>query len=130
MGSQETGVSVVVPVYNSMATLGALVERLQQVLPTLAARYEVILVNDGSRDNSWETITELAAQHSFVHGINLMRNYGQHNALLAGIRAARYSVMVTMDDDLQHPPEGPPAGGRHMPVIPKSICSQRPRGID
>jgi glycosyltransferase involved in cell wall biosynthesis len=105
MGTQETGISVVVPVYNSMVILPALVGRLQQVLPTLASDYEVILVNDGSRDSSWDTIKELAAEHSFVCGINLMRNYGQHNALLAGIRAARCSLIVTMDDDLQHPPE-------------------------
>jgi undecaprenyl-phosphate 4-deoxy-4-formamido-L-arabinose transferase len=64
-----------------------------------------VLVNDGSRDNSWSIIEQLAAQHPWVHGIGLMRNYGQHNALLAGIRAASFSVIVTMDDDLQHPPE-------------------------
>jgi len=63
------------------------------------------MVNDGSRDGSWGVIGELAAQHDWVRGINLMRNYGQHNALLCGIRQARYQVTVTMDDDLQHPPE-------------------------
>jgi undecaprenyl-phosphate 4-deoxy-4-formamido-L-arabinose transferase len=62
-------------------------------------------VNDGSADDSWEVILQLARIHSWVRGINLMRNYGQHNALLAGIRAAQYEVIVTMDDDLQHPPE-------------------------
>jgi undecaprenyl-phosphate 4-deoxy-4-formamido-L-arabinose transferase len=96
---------VVVPVYNSQATLPALIDRLATVLPGAAARFEVVLVNDGSRDASWDAIDELARKHSWVRGINLMRNYGQHNALLAGIRAARYPVTVTMDDDLQHPPE-------------------------
>jgi undecaprenyl-phosphate 4-deoxy-4-formamido-L-arabinose transferase len=97
--------SVVVPVYNSQATLPALIDRLGAVLPGVAARFEVVLVNDGSRDESWEGICEAARKHPWVRGINLMRNYGQHNALLAGIRAVRCAVTVTMDDDLQHPPE-------------------------
>lgn len=98
-------ISVVVPVYRSEATLPMLVERLQPVLSALAGPYELVLVNDGSPDRSWEIIEQLAAKHSWVRGIRLMRNYGQHNALLCGIRAARYEIVVTMDDDLQHPPE-------------------------
>jgi undecaprenyl-phosphate 4-deoxy-4-formamido-L-arabinose transferase len=75
------------------------------VLPTLFANYEIILVNDGSRDASWEIISNLAKTHSRIRAFNLMRNYGQHNALLCGIRAAQYPITVTMDDDLQHPPQ-------------------------
>jgi undecaprenyl-phosphate 4-deoxy-4-formamido-L-arabinose transferase len=97
--------SVVVPVYNSAATLRPLTERLAAVLPQQAATFELILVNDGSRDRSWEVIGELRRAYPWVHGINLMRNYGQHNALLCGLRAAQGEVIVTMDDDLQHPPE-------------------------
>lgn len=82
-----------------------LVERLQPVLSAVAGPYELLLVNDGSPDRSWEIIEQLAAKHSWVRGIRLMRNYGQHNALLCGIRAARYEIVATMDDDLQHPPE-------------------------
>jgi undecaprenyl-phosphate 4-deoxy-4-formamido-L-arabinose transferase len=97
--------SVVVPVFNSEASLPLLCDRLSIVLPQLTDRYELILVNDGSRDCSWMVIMGLAERHTWVHGINLMRNYGQHNALLCGIRAAREEIIVTMDDDLQHPPE-------------------------
>lgn len=100
-----TGISVVVPVYNSEGSLTPLLERLAAVLPDLAPRYEVILVNDGSRDGSWPVIEQLVAQYEWVRGIDHMRNYGQHNALLTGIRQARYATLVTMDDDLQHPPE-------------------------
>ncbi len=103
--SSMQSLSVVVPVYNSEETLEPLIARLGQVLPTLAPRYEVVLVNDGSRDRSWAVIERLARQQTWVRGVNLMRNYGQHNALLAGVRTARYAVIVTMDDDLQHPPE-------------------------
>jgi len=97
--------SVVVPVYNSEASLGELVARLGPVLAGTGAAFELILVDDGSRDGSGRVIEELASRHGWVRGIHLMRNFGQHNALLCGIRAARHDVIVTMDDDLQNPPE-------------------------
>ncbi|HJZ96282.1 MAG TPA: glycosyltransferase family 2 protein [Candidatus Solibacter sp.] len=97
--------SVVVPVYNSEGTLRELTERLASVLPQIAAEYELILVNDGSVDDSWRVVEELIRTYPWVRGINLMRNYGQHNALLCGIRMAVYEVAVTIDDDLQNPPE-------------------------
>jgi undecaprenyl-phosphate 4-deoxy-4-formamido-L-arabinose transferase len=97
--------SIVVPVYNSEGSLKLLIERLAQVLPGVSDQYEAILVNDGSRDQSWRVIASLVAEYDWVRGINLMRNYGQHNALLCGIRQARYDLIMTMDDDLQHPPE-------------------------
>ena len=99
------GISVVIPVYRSEKILPELVRRLNVVLPGIAAKREIILVNDCSPDASWEAIVQLAALHPEIKPINLMRNYGQHNALLCGIRAASYDVIVTMDDDLQHPPE-------------------------
>jgi glycosyltransferase involved in cell wall biosynthesis len=102
---ERRSISVVTPVYNGEASLGELCRRLAEVLPRISAQHEVILVNDGSRDRSWETISELCSRSPVVRGLNLMRNYGQHNALLCGIRAAKYDLVVTMDDDLQHPPE-------------------------
>jgi len=99
------GVSVVVPVYNSEGMIRTLVERARAALDSIGREYELILVNDGSADGSWKKIREAAAEHGWITGINLMRNYGQHNALLCGVRKAQYSVTVTMDDDLQHPPE-------------------------
>lgn len=98
-------ISVVVPVYNSEGTLKLLVERLKKALASVAELYEIVLVNDGSHDGSWAVIQELRAETPIVRGLNLMRNYGQHNALLAGIRQARYEIIVTLDDDLQNPPE-------------------------
>ncbi len=102
------GISVVIPVYNSEQTLPMLVERLHPVLHELSHSFELILVNDGSRDDSWSVAQQLADGHDWIIGINLMRNFGQHNALLCGIRAARYPYTVTMDDDLQNPPEAIP----------------------
>lgn len=101
-------ISVVVPVYNGALTVADLVAALEPVLRRCASGFEVVLVNDGSPDHSWAKIEELARAHSWVRGINLMRNYGQHNALLCGIRAARFDTIVTMDDDLQHPPDQVP----------------------
>jgi undecaprenyl-phosphate 4-deoxy-4-formamido-L-arabinose transferase len=80
------------------------VEELEKVLPTCSNGFELILVNDASPDHSWQVITDLAKERAWVHGINLMRNVGQHNALLCGIRAAKYEVVATIDDDLQNPP--------------------------
>lgn len=99
-------ISAVVPVYNSQSTLGPLVERLSRTLGDLATgHFEILLVNDGSRDASWDVIQQLVENTPRVVGLDLMRNYGQHNALLAGIRAAKGEIIVTLDDDLQNPPE-------------------------
>jgi glycosyltransferase involved in cell wall biosynthesis len=98
-------ISVVVPVYNSEQTLKPLAERLTAVLSPLTLKLEIVLVNDGSRDGSWKAVEELAASMPQVRGIDLLRNFGQHNALLAGIRAAKGEIIVTLDDDLQNPPE-------------------------
>jgi len=102
---ERRSLSVVTPVYNGEASVAELCRRLGEVLPRVATQHEIILVNDGSRDRSWEVISDLSSRWPTVHGLNLMRNYGQHNALLCGIRTAKYDVIVTIDDDLQHPPE-------------------------
>jgi undecaprenyl-phosphate 4-deoxy-4-formamido-L-arabinose transferase len=99
------GLSIVVPVYNSQDSLPILLERLGALLPTLVPRFEVILVNDGSRDLSGAVIDRECATREWLVGVHLLRNFGQHNALLCGIRQARYETIVTMDDDLQNPPE-------------------------
>ncbi|RJP23501.1 MAG: glycosyltransferase [Candidatus Abyssobacteria bacterium SURF_5] len=97
--------SVVVPVFNSQFSLPELARRLAPVLEATGEKYELILVNDGSQDQSWNVIRNLVEQYKWIRGIDLMRNYGQQNALLCGIRNARHEFIVTMDDDLQHPPE-------------------------
>lgn len=103
------GVSVLVPVYNSAKMLGGLLEELVPVLDGLGMPWELILVNDGSRDNSWQEIQGLSRLYpERVRGINLMRNYGQHNALFCALQHARYSICISMDDDMQHPPQAIP----------------------
>ena len=96
-------ISVVVPVYNSEQTLATLVSRIASSLEGHV--FEILLIDDGSRDQSWQQVLRLAEGSPTIRGINLMRNYGQHNALLCGIREARGETIVTIDDDLQHPPE-------------------------
>jgi glycosyltransferase involved in cell wall biosynthesis len=99
------GISVVVPVYRGMRTLEELHRRIDAVVCGTGTPFEIVLVDDASPDDSWQVICALASRHGNVRGIQLLRNFGQHAALLAGVRSARYSVMVTLDDDLQNPPE-------------------------
>lgn len=105
MTDLRSGISIIIPVYNSEKSLSALISRLKPALDRLGRNYELILVNDGSKDRSWDIMHALACDHSWIRAINLMRNYGQHNALLCGMRAAKFDITITMDDDLQNPPE-------------------------
>ena len=98
------GLSVVIPCYHSEGSLRPLVEALRPVLAAHAPAFEILLVNDASRDRTGAVAAELAQAFPEVIAIDLMRNYGQHAALLCGIRVARFDVVITMDDDLQHPP--------------------------
>ena len=113
--------SVVIPVYCSSKGLADLASRLFPVLDGTEMSYEVIFVDDGSTDDSWIELAALQRAHlRRIVAIQLMRNYGQHNALMAGFRHARGSLIVTMDDDLQHPPE----------EIPKLLDAIRTRDLD
>lgn len=98
------GVSVVIPVYRSGDGLKKLYEELSVEMDKLGQPWELVLVEDCGGDNSWQVIEQLVEEKDHVFGVQLMRNFGQHNALLAGVGQARYDKIVTMDDDLQHPP--------------------------
>lgn len=104
--AEETlDLSVVIPVYKSRGSLPQLLPRLERALRERGASFEVVLVNDHAPDDCWSLVEQWAASQPWVRGICLTRNYGQHNALLCGVRAARGARIVTLDDDLQHPPE-------------------------
>src|SRR5437762_5487464 len=104
-GREAEAVSVVIPTFNSATTLSPLVHQIEDVFAQLDRDVEILLVDDGSTDSTWDVISALTRQHPFIRGLQLMRNYGQHNALLAGIRAAKMPIVVTIDDDGQHPAE-------------------------
>lgn len=97
--------SVIIPVYNGAETIRQLSDRLEKTLHEVFSDYEILLIDDGSPDNSWTVIQEICQKFGKFRGIHLMRNFGQHNAVLCGIREARFEITITMDDDLQHPPE-------------------------
>lgn len=118
---EAVDLSVVIPVYNSAATLMTLVDRLLPVLSKVGKTHEIVFVEDGSVDSSWSVLRDLARQHpGQILAIQLMRNFGQHNALMCGFRHARGELIVTMDDDLQNPPE----------EIPKLIKAIELSGLD
>jgi polyisoprenyl-phosphate glycosyltransferase len=103
--NSELDLSVVVPVYRSAETLRQLTDALLPVLKATAPRHEIVFVEDGSPDESWRVLSELQAEHpESIVAVQLMRNFGQHNALMCGFRHARGRFVVTLDDDLQNPP--------------------------
>nr|MDQ3048438.1 glycosyltransferase family 2 protein [Bacteroidota bacterium] len=96
-------ISIVIPVYNSEAILAELYTRICSALKEHVS-FEIILVDDGSKDGSWKKIKRLAAENPYIKGIQLRKNSGQDNALLAGLRASTGNFCLIMDDDLQHNP--------------------------
>lgn len=89
--------------------LPELCHRLGKILQAIESEYEIILVEDGGGDSTWQVIQTLATSDNRIRGLLHSRNYGQHNAILSGIRVARYEIIITLDDDLQNPPEEIPA---------------------
>lgn len=100
-----TQISVVIPVYKAEECLQELYLRLKASLATITDNFEIIMVEDCGGGRSWDIILELSKIDKRIRGVQLSRNFGQHNALLCGIRTVQGEVIVTMDDDLQHLPE-------------------------
>ncbi|AOT69411.1 glycosyltransferase family 2 protein [Geosporobacter ferrireducens] len=99
-------ISVVIPVYNSEKTLAELILRLTHTLQKLCTiQYEIILVDDHSQDDSYRELQRLKKHHPQIKLIQLERNFSQQNALMCGLHYAEGTFIITMDDDLQHPPE-------------------------
>ena len=97
--------SIVIPIYNSESTLNILCNQIIHVFEDISPDYEIILIDDCSRDNSWKILKELHAKNSKIKIIHLQKNFGQHNAVLCGLNHAIGDYIITMDDDLQHPPD-------------------------
>jgi len=106
--------SIVVPVYNSEKTLPLLYERLIKVMESLETTFEILFVEDEGRDGSWEVLCNLAKRDKRISAIQLMRNQGQARATMCGLRHSAGQFVVTIDDDLQHPPE-------EIPVLIKAL---------
>jgi undecaprenyl-phosphate 4-deoxy-4-formamido-L-arabinose transferase len=108
--SHAPSVSILIPVYRNDGGLDELVSRIQGSMAgsAYANDFELVLIDDCSPDNSWKVIQQLAQTYSFVQGATLSRNFGQHNAIMAGLNLVSGQYVVLMDDDLQHPPEAIP----------------------
>jgi glycosyltransferase involved in cell wall biosynthesis len=98
--------SVIIPVYNSSSIILKLVSKISEEILKIKriSTYQIVLINDCSEDSSWSEISKICNQEKFIVGINLMKNYGQHNAIMAGINIAEGDYVITMDDDFQHSP--------------------------
>ena len=97
--------SVVIPVFNSETMIGETVERVKSFFKNNEMLCEIILVNDGSRDHSWDKIKSLALENKNITSVNFVKNYGQHTAIFCGMQHAKGDFLITLDDDLQNPPE-------------------------
>ncbi|NOH04656.1 MAG: glycosyltransferase family 2 protein [Chloroflexi bacterium] len=97
--------TIVIPVYNSSSIIGKVVEHTVKFFEQHSWNYEIILINDGSRDQSWSVISEQASRYPYITAINLMRNYGQHTAVYCGFKYSSGDYVITIDDDFQNPPE-------------------------
>jgi polyisoprenyl-phosphate glycosyltransferase len=105
MNKTQIDISIIIPVYNGKDSLKELLNRINAVLNTKYS-YEVLMIDDGSSDNSWNEILTLKTEHPVIlKGVKLKKNYGQHNAIMCGFSIAQGKFLITMDDDLQHPPE-------------------------
>ena len=96
-------ISVIIPVYNSSSIVKLLIENLEKNL-IFVDDFEIILINDFSTDNSWEEIVKISKNNKKIRGINLSKNYGQHNAIMAGLNECRGEFIILMGDDMQHDP--------------------------
>lgn len=111
--------SVVAPCYKSTRTLAELCQRIKDMFDEWEKPYEIILVNDASPDDTWSVICDLAEHNEHIRGINLTRNFGQQAAVLCGFSQARGEFVVTIDDDLQHPPEEIP--NLHRELVEQNV---------
>jgi undecaprenyl-phosphate 4-deoxy-4-formamido-L-arabinose transferase len=122
---ERIDLTVIVPVLNEAPTLEELAERLVGVLHRMGKSYEVIFVDDGSTDDSAKLLKDLYELHPTIKVIRLNRNYGQHMAILAGFERARGEVVVTLDGDLQNPPEEIPRLLEKIQEGYDVVCGQR-----
>jgi len=116
----ESVISVVIPVFNEEDNLAALIGRLQPVLRSLGRPYEIVMIDDGSRDGSLAILKDLVRENPELRVVELTRNYGQHAAIMAGFSIVRGDIVVTLDADLQNPPE----------EIPRLVAEMENGGYD
>ncbi|HVA98883.1 MAG TPA: glycosyltransferase family 2 protein, partial [Bacteroidia bacterium] len=103
---EKSSISVLIPVFNSQETINELFNRIDSAFSKIENKYQLVLVDDGSRDDSWNEIEKLKkANHEKIIAVRLAKNFGQHNAILCGFHFCKGDLVLTMDDDLQHPPE-------------------------
>ncbi|MDI9570702.1 MAG: glycosyltransferase [Pseudomonadota bacterium] len=120
MTKAESVISAVIPVFNEEDNLKALIGRLQPVMRSLGRPYEIVMIDDGSRDGSLAILKDLARENPELRVVELTRNYGQHAAIMAGFSIVRGDIVITLDADLQNPPE----------EIPRLVAEMENGGYD
>lgn len=118
--SKEALLSVVIPVYQEGSHIGESIQTIDRILKENGIRHEFILVDDGSRDNTWQQLKLLAERLGNINALQFSRNFGKESALCAGLEFAQGDLVAVMDSDLQHPPE----------LLPEMVRSWREEGYD
>jgi glycosyltransferase involved in cell wall biosynthesis len=98
-------ISIIIPVFNEGINLSENIKYIENTLDKTKYKFEIILIDDGSKDNSWEVIKKLSTENEIINGIKFTRNFGKESAIFAGLKHANGDAAVTIDSDLQHPPE-------------------------
>ena len=118
--TKNSKLSIVIPVYQEESHISSSIRVIEQVLITNEINYEFILVDDGSRDHTWNELKSMAESNPRIISIRLSRNFGKESALCAGLEYAKGDMVLVMDSDLQHPPE----------LIPEMVKAWRDEGFD
>jgi dolichol-phosphate mannosyltransferase len=128
--ADAAALSIVIPMFEEQGNVAPLLDELRRVLDPLALSYEIVLVNDGSRDGTWDEIRRAAEADARVKGVCFARNFGHQNALMAGLSMAAGQAVITMDGDLQHPPSLLPEMIRHWQAGAKVVATVRQDGAE
>ena len=97
--------SIIIPAFNSEASLEELINKIIENISKLTLNFEIIIIDDASKDSTWLKINTLSKKNKKIKGYKFQKNYGQHHAILYGLKKSKGQILITMDDDLQHPPE-------------------------
>lgn len=129
MQQEEKEISVIIPVFNAAACVGKLISEVHAVLTHFGKSFEIIVVDDCSKDHSWQVIKEVCSSHENIKAFSLAKNFGQHKATLCGFYNSRGNIVITIDDDFEHDPKDIVALYNSITTIDRDVVYAMPKNI-